>query len=103
MANKLEGSSKRVLSWQVTMDQLICASLSHSHSWYEVLTDRAQVSEVCTVQFTFLRPYVSVWARVQGDLSTLYSPRIVFIDLCHIQYTIYSTRSTLKCPYVLSL
>ena len=27
---------KRVMPWQVTMDQLICASLSHTHYWYEV-------------------------------------------------------------------
>ena len=27
---------KRVLPWQVTMDQLICASLSHTHYWHEV-------------------------------------------------------------------
>ena len=31
-----QGSSKRVLPWQLTMDQLICASLSHTHYWYEV-------------------------------------------------------------------
>ena len=31
-----QGSSKRVLPWQVTMDQIICASLSHTHYWYEV-------------------------------------------------------------------
>ena len=30
-ASKPQGSSKRVLPWQVTMDQLICASLSHTH------------------------------------------------------------------------
>ena len=35
-ANKPQGSSERVLSWQVTTDQLICASLSHTHYWYEV-------------------------------------------------------------------
>ena len=35
-ASSLQGSSKRVLPWQVTMDQLICASLSHTHYWYEV-------------------------------------------------------------------
>ena len=35
-ASKLQGSSKRVLPWQVTMDQLMCASLSHTHYWYEV-------------------------------------------------------------------
>ena len=31
-----QGSSERVLPWQVTMDQLIFASLSHTHYWYEV-------------------------------------------------------------------
>ena len=35
-ASKLQGSSERVLRWQVTTDQLICASLSHTHYWYEV-------------------------------------------------------------------
>ena len=35
-ASKPQGSSERALPWQVTMDQLICASLSHTHYWYEV-------------------------------------------------------------------
>ena len=35
-ASKPQGSSDQVLPWQVTMDQLICASLSHTHYWYEV-------------------------------------------------------------------
>ena len=35
-ASKPQDSSKRVLPWQVTMDQLIRASLSHTHCWYEV-------------------------------------------------------------------
>ena len=35
-ASKPQGSSERVLPWQVTMDQLICASLSHTHYWYEM-------------------------------------------------------------------
>ena len=35
-AGKHQGSSERVLPWQVTMDQLICASLSHTHCWFEV-------------------------------------------------------------------
>ena len=32
-ASKPQG---RVLPWQVTLDQLICASLFHTHYWYEV-------------------------------------------------------------------
>ena len=35
-ASKPQGSSERVLPWQVTMDQFIFASLSHTHYWYEV-------------------------------------------------------------------
>ena len=35
-ASKPQGSSERVLPWQVTMDQLICTTLSQTHCWYEV-------------------------------------------------------------------
>ena len=35
-ACKPQGSSERVLPWQITLDQLIFASLSHTHYWYEV-------------------------------------------------------------------
>ena len=35
-ASKPQGSCERVLPWQITMDQLIFASLSHTHYWYEV-------------------------------------------------------------------
>ena len=35
-ASKSQGSSERVLPWQITMDQLIFASLSHTYYWYEV-------------------------------------------------------------------
>ena len=36
-ASKPQGSSERVLPcWQITMDQLIFACLSHTHYWYEV-------------------------------------------------------------------
>ena len=35
-ASKPQGSSERQLPWQITMDQLIFASLSHTHCWYEV-------------------------------------------------------------------
>ena len=35
-ASKPQGSSERVLPWQITMDPLIFASLSHTYYWYEV-------------------------------------------------------------------
>ena len=59
-ASKPQGSSERVLPWQVTMDQFICASLSHTHCWYqvgmlkvsgdttsEILSDRNRSKIVC--------------------------------------------------------
>ena len=35
-ASKPQGSSEQVLPWQVTLDQFICTSLSHTQYWYEV-------------------------------------------------------------------
>ena len=35
-ASKPQGTSERVLPWQVTVDQLIIASLSQTHYWDEV-------------------------------------------------------------------
>ena len=35
-ASKPQGGSKRVVPWQVTMDQLIRASISHTRDWSEV-------------------------------------------------------------------
>ena len=35
-ASEPQGSSERGLPWQVTMDQNIYASLSHTHYWHEV-------------------------------------------------------------------
>ena len=29
-------SGHAILPWQVTIDQLICASLSHTHDWYDL-------------------------------------------------------------------
>ena len=53
-ASKPQGSSERGLPWQVTMDQLICASLSHTHYWCKVgmlkevfLPERFDISPPC--------------------------------------------------------
>ena len=41
-ASKPQGSSERVLPWQIITDQLICASLFHTHSWYEYILKTAR-------------------------------------------------------------
>ena len=46
-ASKPQGSSERVLPWQITMDQLIFASLSHTHYWYEVGMLKVPSSHPC--------------------------------------------------------
>ena len=49
-ASNPQGSSERVLPWQLTTDQLICASLSHTHYWYEV--GMLKVPAVCLYVMT---------------------------------------------------
>ena len=53
-ASKSQDNYVRVLPWQVTMDQSICAFFSHTHYWYEVgmLKDTGKLSNnyvVCMV------------------------------------------------------
>ena len=64
-ACKPQGSFERVLPWQVTMDQLIFASLSHTHYWYEVVSySRLKVPAYinCTIS-SILRGYLRVRTR----------------------------------------
>ena len=42
----LQGSSKQVLPWQVTMGQFMCASISHTHCWCKV--GMLKVPAICT-------------------------------------------------------
>ena len=67
-ASKPQGSSERVLPWQVTMDQLIFASLFHTHHWYEV-----GMLKVPTVQYSggllpdiilLTQCYYHVWSHI---------------------------------------
>ena len=44
-ASKPQSSSERVLPWQVTMDQLMCTSLSQTHFWYEVVMSKVPAEE----------------------------------------------------------
>ena len=53
-ASKPQGSSEQVLPWQVTMDQLICASLSHTHSSSIGSVHYKTVVVVVVVFFTLL-------------------------------------------------
>ena len=53
--SKPQGSSKRVLPGQVTMDQLMCAPLSHSHYWYEV--DMLKVPAHVTMKDTYIQTF----------------------------------------------
>ena len=56
-ASKPQGSSERVLPWQVTMDQLIFASLFHTHYWCEVgmLKVPAVVAYINTIEYPTTR------------------------------------------------
>ena len=53
-ASKPQGSSERVLPWQITMDQLIFASLSHTHNCYEVGILKVYATFVCEPQVRYV-------------------------------------------------
>ena len=84
-ASKPQGSSERVLPWQITMDQLIFASLSHTHYWYEV--GMLKVPAV-------LKPFLLYKARVDGTI-------ILYIDTDNLFY--YVLKMFLLCFCLVSL
>ena len=68
-ASKPQGSSERVLPWQVIMDQLIFASLFHTHYWYEVgMMLKVPADKVCVVS-TFSRVWIQYVCRYYRHLS----------------------------------
>ena len=56
-ASKPQGSSERILPWQVIVDQLICASLSHTNYWYEMGMLKVQVHATDSVKTEYLWMY----------------------------------------------
>ena len=77
-ASKPQGSSERVLPWQIPMDQLILASLSHTHYWYEVgmLKVPEESTDIPIYRWTAVYTVREVLlSRRQGTLSA----RIFFI------------------------
>ena len=53
-SSKPQGSFKRVLPWQVTMEPLICASLSQTPYWYEV--GMLKVPRGCRIRYGDAKP-----------------------------------------------
>ena len=82
-ASKHQGSSERVLPWQVTMDQLMFAFLSHTHYWYEV-SMLIGSRETGLVEFLSLQPMFP--PKVFDYLEDLDAFRFFFKHLPHIMY-----------------
>ena len=67
-ASKPQGSSERVLPWQVTMDQLICASRSHTHYWYEVgMLKVPAIIYGWVIAASRLKGVESIWGSTTGN------------------------------------
>ena len=62
-AGKPQGSSKRVLLWQVTMDQFICASLSHPHCYSKNMDQPGKVANPTRGQLNKENEYFPVRVR----------------------------------------
>ena len=60
-ASKPQGSSERVPPWQITMDQLIFASLSHTQYWYEVGMLKVPAYTIQQRPQVKLAPYCITW------------------------------------------
>ena len=91
-ASKPQGSFERVLPWQVTMDQLILASLSHTHYWYKVGmlkvpavrgTVRSSAVVVCRLFFRCTEMHVFMFVSSYHTLvlSTCYNHFIPIVDV----------------------
>ena len=89
-ASKPQGSSERVLPWQVTTDQLICAYLSHTHvisyRWYRSTGMVATNPDPCqlfreNIFFPCPRSHLRIWYREAGSaVPSHVSPFILHIQ-----------------------
>ena len=77
-ASKPQGSSERMLPWQITMDQLIFAFLSHTHYWYEV--GMLKVPAV----YTYINRHEGTPEKQQKQKQCSTSSVMVVIIYCHI-------------------
>ena len=70
--SKPQGSSERVLPWQITMDQLIFSSLSHTHYWYEMgmlkVKERRELIGLSTVIHEKEAPDIRITWRTAGHV-----------------------------------
>ena len=72
-ASKPQGSSERLLPWQVTMDQLIFVSFSHTHYRYEV-----GMSKVPACMYVCM--YICIFIKLH---ITAQSGPVIRVILCH--------------------
>ena len=81
-ASKPQGSSERVLPWQVTMDQLIFASLSHTRYWYEVGMLKVPAVLMCVYIYVFMYYVVCMYVFIKLHITTQSGP-VILVILCH--------------------
>ena len=72
-ASKPQGSSERVLPWQITMDQLIFASLSHTHNEPFICTNIIYI-----VHHDSLCSLIVVLVSLHGDQCNGFSPTLLY-------------------------
>ena len=79
-ASKPQGSSKRVLPWQITMDQLIFASPSYTYYWYEV--GMLKVRPLCMYVCMYACMYVCICIFIELHITAQPDP-VILVILCH--------------------
>ena len=104
-ASKPQGSSERVLPWPVPMDQLICASLSHTHYWFEVGMLKVPLY-VMTVQYITcyrIQYFFTKLARTTAMLLLIrfsaLAPHQLLVELCFLTFSRFLLRKTITPVY----
>ena len=83
-ASKPQGSSERVLPWQITTDQLIFASLSHTHYWYEVGMLKVPAVPTFWLLRGFRRVQIFSWRCGEQTVGTSFSLMLPTTCATHI-------------------
>ena len=96
-ASKPQGSFERVLPWQITMDQLIFASLSHTHYWYEVGMLKVEGGMLKVPAVHISRWYNSRISRVTAAITRMVPLKAKFGNFRHYNQNLQNSGALTVC------
>ena len=98
-ASKPQGSSERVLPWQITMDQLIFASLSHTHYWYEVGTFTLHLRCLDTSMLTAASNYRITRGTTSSSLPPHHQRTLLVLHQLEVEHSPWKSYKTFSLTH----